>query len=316
MACTPGEKKCIGPDLYVCGVSFDTNLMAYVTGWHFSKSNAPECVVEPPPEEEEEEEEPVYVPPIGPPWELPPMPEPTLPSTARFAFMDWIRERLAGVFTFFYSIYAETNGWIWPFHLVSLPFYNLYRSFVYITKYWIDFSDWTAAVWTKVEQTWTSEGIVGLIKWWFPSLANIVEWFAGRWLWFVSVVGDWWDSTKLTVLAWIDEARDWILELLAVTEASLAKLWQDLQWFFDHLLTIDEIIQWWKDWLGRVMAALVRWGFAQMADVTALIISAFLEREDFWSGWQDMRDYVFAFFDDPLEFIWSLFEDWFTGPEE
>ena len=171
MACTPGDKKCIGPDLYVCGVSFDTTNFTYVTGWHLSQSNAPECVVELPELPQIPEPAPVTVPPIGPPWELPPMPEPTLPVEHRVGFMDRIRERLVGVFTFFHSIYAETAGWIWPFHLVSGLFYQVYRSFVYIAMYWIQFSDWVDAVWTKVEQAWTSDGILGLITWWFPSLA-------------------------------------------------------------------------------------------------------------------------------------------------
>ncbi len=309
MACTPGDKKCIGDDLYVCGVSFDTNLMTYVTGWHFSQSNAPECVVEPPPEEEEEPEEPVYIPPIGPPWELPPMPEPTLPSTARFAFMDWIRERLVGVFTFFFSIYAETAGWIWPFYLISAPFYQLYQSFVYITMYWINFTEWVDEVWTIVERIWTSEGILGLINWWFPALADVIQWFSDRWSWFVSVVGDWWDSTKTTVLGWID---------IATEGFNAVKVWWDEfwtitwpQWVATLEVLGDEVSNFFTQTLPDLYdhLKLENWFNGKLFAIDGLIGSKLVEWFPFYN---DMAE----FFSDPGEFLLAKLADWFLGEEE
>lgn len=241
---------------------------------------------------------------------------PAPPPAERPAFMEWIRERLVDIFKLFYWLYDNTAGWVWPFRIISIPFYDIYRAFVWVAKHWIDFSDWVAEVWRRVQEAWDADGILGLLKMWFPWLYDIGEWFYARWSWFTTAVGDWWASVSETVKGWIDIAWEWVLELIADIQVGLAQLWADLQWFFDHLMTFDEIIEWWKDWLGNTAAAITRWGFAKLTDVAALILSAFIEREDFWAGWQDMRGAVADFFTDPLEFLWNMFTDWFLGPEE
>lgn len=217
---------------------------------------------------------------------------------------------------FFLNAAAEVGTWVWPFHLLGAPLWGLYETFWAWRLNLFDFNEWADDIWAKVQRIWTSEGILGLINWWFPDLGNVIEWFIGRWNWFWQLVGEWWDTTKTTVLGWIDEAWNWAKELIDATEKGLAQLWADLQWFFDNLLTFGEIIAWWKDWLGKIAAALIRWGFVTLLDVSGLIDTAFLEREGFWSGWQDLKDNVTNFFIDPLETLLTLFADWFLGPEE
>ncbi len=233
--------------------------------------------------------------------------------------MWWIQiliDLVGNASLFFLRAATEVGGWIWPFYLLQDPFYGLYEIFWSWRLNLFDFNDWADDVWAKVQRIWTSEGILGLIKWWFPWLYAVGEWFVDRWKWFIGVVGDWWDATKVTVLGWIDEAWGWAKELIAATEKGLVELWDAVRWFLDNLMTFGEIIQWWKDWLGKIAAALIRWGFATLFDVAGLITTAFTEREGLWSGWQDFRDKVVEFFTDPVEFIWSLFVDWFLGPEE
>ena len=295
MVCTPGDQKCIGADLYRCRQYYDTVYHEYRTEWYFVEGNSPQCVVEPP------EPEPA------------PEPEPE-PPPAPYVSLSWI----GSIFSFvgdisdwFLSAYQEVSDWIWPFYFLQYPFYGLYRIFkdllTPIATFWL----WAEDIATKVVSVFTSDGILGLIQWWFPDLGSVIEWFIGRWNWFISAVGDWWDETKETVLGWIDIVKQWFLELIDAVAKDLAQLWAKLQWFFDNLMTLDEIIQWWKDWLGRVAAALIRWGFITVLDVGSLIISAFLEREDFWAGWQDMRGMVTDFFADPVDFIFNKIDEFF-----
>ena len=216
----------------------------------------------------------------------------------------------------FQSAYQEVSGWWWPFNYLQYPFYAIYWILEGMLAPIANFWEWAEDVATKIVAVWTSDGILGLIKWWFPWLYDIGEWFYNKWSWFLTAIGNWWDSTKTTVLGWIDIAKEWALELIDAIGKDLAKLGEDIQWFFDNLMTFDEIIQWWKDWLGRVAAALIRWGFVTLLDVSGLIDTAFLEREGFWGGWQDLRENITNFFIDPLETLLTLFTDWFLGPEE
>jgi len=52
-----------------------------------------------------------------------------------------------------------------------------------------------------------------------------------------------------------------------------------------------------------------------MGDVLDLIDSAFTLRESLWSGWQEIRDLVFEFFNDPWAWLEERFTNWFLGGE-
>lgn len=232
--------------------------------------------------------------------------------------MAWIGDIFSFVWDIsqlFLSAYQEVEGWWWPFHLLQYPLYGLYKVFwnllTPIAHFWL----WADDVWAKVQRIWTSEGILGLIKWWFPWLYDIGEWFVGRWNWFSQLVGDWWDITKTTVLGWIDEAWNWALSLIDDVNTWLATLQSHWDSIVGKIPSWDEVVDWWKNWTGNVMAAINSWWTGALIDVVALIATAFLEREDFWAGWQDFRDKIAEFFTDPLEFLWTLFTDWFLGPE-
>jgi len=233
--------------------------------------------------------------------------------------MSWIGNIFSFVWDisdFFRNAYNEVKGWIWPFYYLQYPLYGLYRVFWSMLDPIAQFWFWAEDVWAKVQSIWTSDGILGLIKWWFPWLYDVGEWFYGRWNWFLSSVGDWWNSTKTTVLGWIDIAKEWALELIEDTNRRLTELQPVWDFFKGKLENVENVLNWYFEWKDRVIAAVIRWGFVTALDVAGLIAAAFLEREDLWAGWQDFRDKIADFFTDPLEFLWTLFADWFLGPEE
>ena len=49
MACTVGDQKCIGDNLYECRGHYDPHTGDLVTGWVLIERDSPQCVVEPPP---------------------------------------------------------------------------------------------------------------------------------------------------------------------------------------------------------------------------------------------------------------------------
>jgi len=231
-------------------------------------------------------------------------------------FMHWIRVLLVDVFTFFYSIYDETAGWVWPFNLISTPFYNLYATFVNITKYWIDFSDWTLDVWDKMLEVVSLLDITLYFEWFWDAAANAWDWVVNAFWNVWSIIESWWSGAQFTVLTWIAEAKLWFQALLDQANAWLAMLQSYWDSIAAKIPAWDAVVSWWTNWPGNVLAAITGWWAGTLGDVVGLIAGAFVEREDFWAGWQDFRDRVSEFFTDPLEFLLDLFTDWFLGPEE
>jgi len=85
--------------------------------------------------------------------------------------------------------------------------------------------------------------------------------------------------------------------------------------FKGKIPSIDQIIAWFSNWWGSVLARIIAWGALTGAQVDELISSRLKDFDPFWAGWQDFKDRVVEFFSDPVEFIWDRFTDWFLGPE-
>lgn len=217
---------------------------------------------------------------------------------------------------FFRDAYLEVQGWIWPFYLLYWPLYLIYKAVWSLLTPIAHFSDWTRDVWNKVLEIFSIEQITAHFVTWINYAINAWDWVANAFLNVWLIINAWWSEIMYIILAWIDDAKLWFQALLNQANAWLASLQSYWDSIVGKIPSWDEVATWWKDWLGNVFAALIRWGFATLLDVGSLIASAFLEREDFWAGWQDLRGNVTDFFTDPLEFLWTLFTDWFLGPEE
>lgn len=293
MACIEGDEKCIGNDLYVCRGHLDPHTGEYVTGWVLKERNSPQCVVEEP--------EP---PPLPPP---PPAPEP--PPIVALTWIGSIFSFIWDISDWFLSAYQEVSGWIWPFHYLQHPLYGLYRVSRDLLTPIADFWEWAENIATRIQAAFTSEGILGLIKWWFPWLFDIGEWFYGRWNWFISEVGDWWEGTKITVLGWIDTAIEGLVTLRVAWDefwkvtfpqwtATLEVLGSTIGDFFTNTLpTLFDISYAWE-W----------WGY-RLKEVQLLINSNL-------RVWFPFYDDMAEFFSDPGEFLLSKLTDWFLGKEE
>jgi len=233
--------------------------------------------------------------------------------------MWWIQiliDLVGNAALFFMEAAFEVGGWVWPFYLLEAPLYGLYKIFWSWRASLFDFNDWADDVWDKVLAIWDADGILGLIKWWFPWLYDIGEWFVDRWQWFTTEVGNWWDATKTTVLGWIDMATEGLNALI---------VWWDEFWTITWpkwMSTLEVLGSQISDFFTNTLPGLFNveyaaiWWIAKLLDVAGLIDSSFVERKGFWEGWQDMKGKVFEFFEDPLEFLLTLFTDWFLGPEE
>lgn len=216
----------------------------------------------------------------------------------------------------FLSAYQEVSGWIWPFYYLQYPLYGIYRvlksMLTPITHFW----EWAEDIATKVSQVFDLDQITAYFRTWIDYASDAWTWvYNATWnVW--NIVDNWWSSTRLVVLAWIDERVSVVRALIDQANVWLAELQSYWDYIVGKIPTWDEVATWWSNWAGNVLAVITGWWTGALIEVQSLIDTAFVERESWWAGWSDFRHQVAEFFTDPLEFLWTLFADWFLGPEE
>jgi len=232
--------------------------------------------------------------------------------------MGWmtpIVNALNSVSSWFYEVYLDVYGWVYPFYLTAPFFYYLSSLFSNLAWYFNDFGNWINYVANQVAAILSWSTIWSYILSYVPNLLSIRDWFYS---WATSVtatVNTWWSTTQTTVLAWVQGAKDFATALFNQLSATLASLQAAWDAFKGKIPSLDAIIAWWGNWWGQVLLQLGTWWAARLLDVQGLIDSAFLSRDGWWAGWQDWRDQVAEFFGNPVEYLWQRFADWFLGPE-
>ncbi len=238
-----------------------------------------------------------------------PQPSPVIPSAEGIVGM------LNSVSAYFYSLYLTTLGWVWPFYLLANLFYGLSDLFSMLAWSFSDFFTLVNELVSRIDQVLSWDAIQSLILGWFPWLESLGSWFGNWWNNVSSVVTSWWSATQVLVLAWVQSARDFAADLFNQVSSALASLQASWDQFQPRIPVLDQVTAWWGNWTGNVLSAVNAWWTERLLEVQYLISSAFTARESLWAGWQDIRTSVLEFLQDPVEFIWQRFADWFLGPE-
>ena len=230
-------------------------------------------------------------------------------------FIELIQERVYSFGSFLYQARQVTRNWIWPFGLISNPLLSAATQVMMIADELDEFNDWAGDISDKIDEGFSLSQIKSYFKTWIDYATIAWDWvkYSGRNV--RDIVNGWWSVTRLSVLAWINEAVSGFQSMLNWTNSQLATLKSTMSVFTGRLSLLDAIASWWSNWRGNVLATIYTWWSSTMVDVESLINSAFTERERYWSGWQDMRDKVIEFFANPFDYLWSRFADWFLGPE-
>ena len=232
------------------------------------------------------------------------------------SFMNYIVQRLNDVSDFFYDLYLEVLGWVYPFWLAAGMFYNLYSIFNRLAWNFYDFAQWVKAATTSLEGILSWSYIKGLIRRWLPALEDVISWWESWTTWVRQRIDDWWYYTKNTVQGWIAIGDQWLKDLIDDANAWLARLQSSINDLIGMLPGISELAAWFSDWWGNILSHLTSWWANRVLDVQGLIDTAFTAREPFWAGWQDVKDNVIEFFSSPLDWLLDHFTDWFLGPEK
>lgn len=231
------------------------------------------------------------------------------------SFLNWIVEDLNTASDFFYDIYREVLGWVYPFWLAAEFFYSLSRVFNWLAWDFSDFAEWVYSVVDALATILSWTNIRSLIRGWLPDLEDVIDWWDRWWVWVGQEIDDWWGYTKNIVQGWIDSATEGFSDLVVAWDTFWNITWPQWTGKLDTLKADWDIF--WAVTFPTLVSFtwLTTWWTSTMVEVLNLIDTAFTLRESLWAGWQEIRAQVVEFFADPWEWLLAKFTDWFLGPE-
>lgn len=211
--------------------------------------------------------------------------------------------------------YKATYSWVYPFNLISTPLNHLYMAFKMLTSFFGDFNTWLVYVAGKVTEILNIGTIVSYFQTWIDAANSAWAWIGSAVSNITNIINTWWSSTQSIVKVWIEQSKQWMLAQINNLAYALTEVQTWWNSFKSSIPSLNEILLWFTNWWTNVLSHLQTWWVERLSDIQSLLISLALDLAPFWAGWQEIREIVFDFFDNPLEWLWSKFTDWFLGAE-
>jgi len=230
-------------------------------------------------------------------------------------FMGWIIQGLNDASDFFYSVYLKVNSWVYPFWQAASFFYSLSLLFSDLAWDFYDFNTWITDATAKLGQILNINAITSYFQTWINYATQAWNWILNAISNVTNIVGAWWNSTSSIVQAWIEAAKQWALAQINNLASAMVEIQTWWNSFKSNLPTLNEIFTWFSNWWANILSKLNAWWNERLLDIKALFDSWALSLAPFWEGWQEVRENVFDFLNNPFEWLLSRFVDWFLGGE-
>jgi len=155
--------------------------------------------------------------------------------------IDYIVSYCNNASDFFYSIYLEVNGWVFPFWYAATFFYRLCTIFNNIAWNFYHFSQWVDDVAARVAQIVSLDNIYAYFKSYFDKAAAAYNWVYYAWVNVTGIIDSWWYDAQQTVLALINEVYTWTLTQLNTTKTTILAVISNLEtWTTAEFNTVRE----------------------------------------------------------------------------
>lgn len=210
---------------------------------------------------------------------------------------------------YFYSIYVEVLGWIYPFWYIARFFYYLCDLFNNLAWAFYSFSQWADDVNSKVTNILTYANIRSYFDNFFFWAFEAWSWTSNAWTIVVSIINSWWGSVGYTVRVWIEDAKQWAgaqIDSLVGTINYILAWWNEFQ---PKIPSIDEILSWFTDWWGKILASIISWGALTGIQISTLIDSKIRDWLPFYDELAGLWGDIKLFFTDPLQWAYDRAEE-------
>lgn len=227
------------------------------------------------------------------------------------AFINWIIERLNGISGFFYSIFLEVYGWVYPFWLAADFFYQLHVFFAGLAWNFMDFGAWVDDVAYKLTTFLSQLDLEAWFLQWKQKILDAWNWVYSAFWNVLSIVESWWLSTKTIVLGWIAVATEGLDTLKVAWDTfwritfpnwttELQRIGSELSNFFTTILpTLFDIKyaeEWWR---GKTL------------DINKLVGDALKIWLPFYDSLSELWGKVAEFIADPLQWFYDRLDEIF-----
>ena len=219
-------------------------------------------------------------------------------------FIDGIAQWLAGAANRFYQAYIVVHSWVWPFYQLATPLLYLNTAFSKAAYYTSFLSEWADSAAMQLRGILNPLQIISYLQTWLTMAEQAYTWIWNSVTNVVGIVNNWWNSITPTVQAWINIAQQWLQQQINSLSTQFVSLQQSVAELLSELPSLDEILAWFSDWWARILSPLTSWWNERLKDLSP-----------FWEGWQDVKQDAITFLNDPLEWLWVRFADWFLGKE-
>ena len=202
---------------------------------------------------------------------------------------DWIYSIVWDISEWFRSIGQTTSTWVYPFNMVSTPFFIITSLFQSCLTPIANFGDWAADVWARVQQILSFDQLVNLFSTWINYATEAWNWVQGAWWNVTGIISSWWSATSTTVLGWIDIAAQEVKQLISGVETWVA------------ILQIT-----WDNFWTTTFPTLANW-----AGVNNLIDSSLKSWFPFYDDLTNIWNEIVEFFADPPQYVYNKLDEFF-----
>lgn len=174
-----------------------------------------------------------------------------------------------------------------------------------VAVYLWDVARWYDDVTSKIANLLTYSNIYSYFKSYFDYAINAWNWITNAWSNVTDIINIWWSTSKLTVQSWIDTAISGAQGLVGQLEAWVSNLqsaWDD---FKSMIPSISEILAWFANWWGKILANIISWGALTGLEIQALINTATKEILTPAQPLIDLKDSIVEFFVDPEDWLYK-----------
>jgi hypothetical protein len=216
---------------------------------------------------------------------------------------------------YFEQLHVSSESWSWPWtvtsswwHSIAMLLQNIYLGF-------LDFDAWVVNATTEIGKILSISAIQSYFQTWINYATSAYNWVVNAVSNVTTTVNAWWTSTQATVKVWINDVKQWAqaqIDNLATTLTEVQTWWND---FKSKIPSLDEVLSWFVNWWTNILTQLQTWWEERLTDIESFFNSWALSLAPFWEGWQDIREIVFNFFNNPFDWLWDKFTDWFLGGE-
>ena len=231
----------------------------------------------------------------------------------------WIIYDIRRIVKYIYQVFADMALWCWahdpPFGWFGSKFAIIYDHLTDLHYGLYLFAEDYESLWEGILGIITESDVFSLLQTWLTYAEDAWYWVSNAFGNVLDIIWEWWPIALNYVISYVDAAVEGLDSLIATWDQFWTVTWPQWMSLFEGFKAD------WDNFWTTIFPDLVSftwlttWWNSRVLEVQDLISTAVEGIEDLMMGWQEVRDKVIEFFNDPLEWLWTRFTDWFLGPE-